>query len=197
MHQKIILIIISLTILSVQGMAQQEILEDGDDVIMGNKLFTKRNSWITIGGGTGYYFERPQQELSFGMDVNVRILGHYLTFGYLNSGTNFITKYSPKILHDFHLAYGWRKENIRWNRYAIIGPSLCMGFGYGFKEADGDVKLEGFIDPGIYGEYQLVYKPFYDMGIGLALYGSACMAYQTVGVKSTLYLSTAFIGLME
>ncbi len=177
--------------------AQGEVLEDGDDVIVGNKLFTKKNSWLTVAAGTGYYFERPQQELSFGVDINSAILNHNFTVGYFYSGTNFITEYSPKLLHDVHLAYGWRNESRYWNRYFFIGPSVGMGFGYGYTEEDGDVKLEGFITAGVYAEYQLVFKPIYDQGIGLAAYVAANSKYQTIGVKACLYLSTAFVGKIE
>jgi len=56
---------------------------------------------------------------------------------------------------------------------------------------------EGFIQPGLYAEYQYTFKVNYDLGIGLAAYLALSQAYQTAGIKAIIYISTAYIGKTE
>jgi hypothetical protein len=167
------------------------------EILIGDKLFSKTSSWLTAGAGSGFYAEKQTIDPSFSFDIHLHYKKRYFSAGYFYSGTHFITQYSARKLHNYHLGYGWRKESTRVNKYLMIGPALCMGYGYYQKDNYGEPLLKGFIQPGIYGEYQITWKPIYDMGIGLAAYTSLNVDYQTAGLKAMIYLSTAYIGKMK
>ncbi len=207
--------ILSLSILSLSGISTAAaqsteksdsilILEDEDEVIIGNKLFNKKNYFLTVGSGYGLYMERPEFHSNFGADIHVGIRNHFFTVGYFYTGRKYITESWALQLNDIHIGYGWRKERIRHNHYAFVGPSLAMGFQYAYTDTiivNDEPKIriwnEGFIQPGMYAEYQYTFKINYDMGIGLAAYTALSVAYQTVGLKAIIYLSTAYVGKTE
>lgn len=204
-----ILHILSLSILSLSGISTAAaqsteksdsilILEDEDEVIIGNKLFNKKNHFLTVGSGYGLYMERPEFHSNFGADIHVGIRNHYFTVGYFYTGRKYITESWGLQLNDIHIGYGWRKEGIRHNHYAFVGPSLAMGFQYAYTDTlTGELYDTGFIKPGMYAEYQYTFKINYDMGIGLAAYTALSFAYQTAGIKAIIYLSTAYVGKTE
>jgi hypothetical protein len=171
-----------------------EILEDEDEIIINNKLFTKKNHWLSIGTGYGFYAEKQNMQSSFGADIHFLIKEHYFTLGYLYTGQNFISSSYALQLNDIHVGYGWRKENRLHNHYFFTGPSLALGYAYSHTDSLGRPWDVGFINPGLYAEYQYSFKINYDMGLGLAAYTSLSFGYQTVGLKAILYLSTAYIG---
>lgn len=171
--------------------------EEESEIIIGNKLFTKNSSWLSLGTGYGYYIEKPELQQPLDLNINIKIKQHYLTAGYFYSGTKFITQYSGKRVHDIHLAYGWRKQSLKWNKYLFIGPGIDMGYAYDFTNDSGVNMLNGFVTPGIFAEYQIAYKASYDMGIGLAVYTLANLQYQTIGLAAIIYLSTAYIDKIE
>lgn len=180
------------------------ILEDEDEVIIGIKLFNKKNHFITIGSGYGLYMERPEFHSNFGADIHVGIRNHFFTVGYFYTGRKYITESWALQLNDIHIGYGWRKEGIRHNHYAFIGPSLAMGYQYAYTDTnivneEPQIRIwnKGFKQPGLYAEYQYTFKINYDMGIGLAAYTALSFAYQTVGLKAIIYLSTAYVGKTE
>jgi hypothetical protein len=170
---------------------------DTSEIIIGEKLFSTHSSWLSAGAGAGFYAEKQTIDPSFSFDINVYFRKHYITAGYFYSGTRFITQYSARKVHNYHIGYGWRRESIRWHSYLTAGPALCMGYGYYKNDEYGEPLLKGFIEPGVYAEYQIVWKPIYDMGLGLAAYTSLNFGYQTAGIKAILYLSTAYIGSMK
>ncbi len=187
-----------ITILPLCSTAQDN--EDFPEFIHRNKLYKTGSSWITIGGGSGYFPLFKIQQKNFCVDVNGRWKKHYFTLGFHYDGNEFITVRSGQRYFEFHGGYGWRSENLNRNLYAYIGPGYA--FGYVFNReiqlitADTTLisaRYLSFNTPNIYGEIQYTQKIFYDIGIGLALYGSANKHYQTVGIRLFVYFSTAFI----
>lgn len=180
------------------------IIEDEDEIIINNKLFNKKNHWITVGSGYGLYLERQAIHTNFGADLHARIYDKYLTAGYFYTGRKFLTKSWGIQLHDIHLGYGWRKESLHHNHYVFAGPSLAMGYQFSYQDTvlyNGVPTVrewdEGFIQPGLYAEYQYTFKFNYDLGIGLAAYVALSRAYQTAGLKAIIYISTAYVGKAE
>lgn len=171
-----------------------EIMEDEDEIIINNKLFTKKNHWLSLGTGYGIYAERQELQSSFSADIHILIKEHYFTAGYFHTGQNFITSSYALQLNDIHLAYGWRKENRLHHKHLFVGPSFAFGYQYSHTDTLGRVWDKGFMQPGIYAEYQYAFKFNYDMGLGLAAYTSLSFGYQTAGLKAIVYLSTAYIG---
>ncbi len=171
--------------------AQEE--ENEDYLVIDNKLFSKHSHWLSLGSGYGLYAERMDFQPNFAVDLNLKVKRHYFTLGYLYSGQNYIHESHALQVNDLHIGYGWRKETVKTNRYFFVGPSLAMGYQYAYTDSLGRPWDEGFIDPGIYAEYQFTYKFNYDMGLGLAGFTSLSPSYQVVGIKLLLYLSTAYI----
>ncbi len=167
--------------------------ENEEYIVINNKLFSKKSHWLTVGSGYGVYFERQAIQPNFAVDLNLKIKNHFFTLGYFHSGQNFIHKAHALQVNDVHIGYGWRKEKIKSNQYFFLGPSLAMGYQYAYTDSLGRVWDEGFINPGFYTEYQYSYKFSYDMGLGLAAFAALSPAYQVVGLKLIVYLSTAYI----
>ena len=159
------------------------------DFIYKDKLYKTGSWWMTAGHGYGYFRKLDRSQQNFNVDLTGRFRKNYFTLGYHYSGDESILYSSGERLNDIYFGYGIRKEDLKKNFYFYAGPSYA--FGYVSVPESGYAK--GFRTIGLYGELQYTQKIFYDIGLGVSVFGSTNMEYQVVGAQLHIYFSTAFI----
>ena len=166
------------------------------EVKYGDNIYRKGSNWFNIGLGKGYHIETENDNQNVSLAGYFRYRAVFFNAGWHFSTPKIITFNPMKIvrsieyLNDFHAGAGLRFED-RWYHFGFfIGPSFattCVPTELDIKKSTINHQL------GAHVELQLIYKYFYDMGIGASLYGSFNKRYQVVGVQLTFYFSNAFI----
>lgn len=204
--KKLILILIPLSFLCSMGFAQVEeeetfqvfgkdtvlLLKDGR-FIFNEKIYKKNSSYLTLAYGAGKNFTHDgiEQDMMFSYHHFLGDIG--IGMGYHASSDIQVWMKSWHKLNDFWFGAGWHYERLRYNLGVFVGPS----FAYGQYLAFDDVKQKEysyyFRGIGAVAEVQMTYRLFYDMGVGLSLYGSLNNNYSVAGAQLHLFFSTAFV----
>ncbi|NSW44447.1 MAG: hypothetical protein HPY79_01270 [Bacteroidales bacterium] len=168
--------------------------------IIGNKIYKKGSNWFKIGQGMGYHFWLSQIEYNTTFAYSFKVKKVYFQIGYHVSSDVFLTKPTLQRLNDFYFTVGQRKETRYFNLAAFGGISYSYGGTLDHTEWK-DGKLEkwyrGFSQPGIFGTIDLTFKPFYDIGTGISIYGSINKYYNIIGLQLHFYLSGAYKSTIE
>ena len=90
------------------------------EIVYDGKRYRVYNSWLSFGAGANYNTRWPKDEKNSAVDFSFHIKQHYLRAGGFLSGR----EYTAANNYSFHLCYGLRKEDNRYNLSAFIGPSL-------------------------------------------------------------------------
>ena len=166
------------------------------EVKHGNNVYQKGSNWLNIGFGKSYHLETESY------NQNIALAGYFRYKAvFFNAGWHFstpeIVNWKPfkivrsvEYLNDFHAGAGLRFED-RWYHFGFfIGPSWATTL----VPNEENPKISTLNHQlGAHVELQLIYKYFYDMGVGVSLYGSFNKRYQVAGVQLTFYFSNAFI----
>ncbi|MDR2011176.1 MAG: hypothetical protein LBQ22_11925 [Bacteroidales bacterium] len=157
----------------------------------GNNVYRKGSNWFSVGYGLyGYNINKKAFNRNFSLAYHHRYKGVYFNGGWHFSSPNFFTDRPMDQVNDIHAGAGLRFED-RWYHFSFfIGPSFATTW----TPNELNPK-ESFIHHqlGAHVEIQTIFKYFYDLGIGAALYGSFNKRYQVVGVQLQLYFSNAFV----
>ena len=168
--------------------------------ILGNKIYKKGANWFKIGQGIGYHFWLSQVEYNTTFAYSFKVKNVYFQVGYHVSSDVFLTKPTLQRLNDIYFTLGHRKESRYFNLAAFGGISYAYGGTLDHTEWK-DGKLEkwyrGFTQPGLFGTIDITFKPLYDIGIGLSLYGSINKYYNITGLQLHFYLSGAYKSTIE
>lgn len=174
--------------------------EKNEEFIIGNKIYKTGSNWFKIAQGVGYHVWLNQFEYNTTFAYSIRIKNIYTQIGYHVSSDVFLTKPTLQRLNDIYLTLGLRKEKRYYNLAAFGG--LCYAYGGTLDHTEWkDGKLtkwyRGFSQPGLFGTIDFSFKPIYDVGIGLSLYGSINKYYNVAGIQLHFYLSGAYKGIIE
>lgn len=174
--------------------------ESFEEFIIGNKIYKNGSNWFKTAQGIGYHFWLKQFEYNTTFAYNIRIKKIYMQFGYHVSSDVFLTKPTLQRLNDIYLTLGLRKEKRYFNIASFGGISYAYGGTLDHTEwKDGKMTkwYKGFSQPGLFGTVDISFKPLYDVGIGVSLYGSINKYYNVAGIQLHLYLSGAYKGIIE
>ncbi len=174
--------------------------ENNEEFIIGNKIYKSGSNWFKIAQGVGFHIYLNEFEYNTTFAYTIRIKKIYTQFGYHVSSDVFLTKATLQRLNDLYLTIGLRKEKRFLNIAAFGGFSYAYGGTLDHTEwKDGKLTkwYRGFTQPGLFGTIDFSFKPLYDVGFGLSLYGSINKYYNVLGVQLHFYLSGAYKGIIE
>lgn len=168
-----------------------------DEVKYGDNVYQQGSNWFTAAGGMSYCTNSNLWFRNFSLAYHHRFRAMYFRGGWHYAGEKFFFKHKDKEVramqqvNDFHIGAGLRLEDRWYNFGFFIGPAWTIAWKQDPAYPSGTVsKIYNTI--GAHVEIQATFKIFYDMGLGLSLYGSFNKHYQTIGLQAHLYFSTAF-----
>lgn len=192
--------LVLLTILLLNNAFYSHAQENNEEFIIGNKIYKSGSNWFKIAQGVGFHFWLNQFEYNTSFAYNIRIKKIYTQLGYHVSSDVFLTKATLQRLNDVYLTVGLRKEK----RYLNIAAFGGLSYAYGgtldhteWKDGKSTKWFRGFSQPGLFGTIDISFKPLYDVGLGLSLYGSINKYYNVAGIQLHFYLSGAYKGIIE
>jgi hypothetical protein len=139
-----------------------------DEVVYGKLRFKINTGYISATIGPSSFLSKP------------------IDFPLLNYGIDYRR---PRDKED--AGYGKRKPK----RYSNLSYSLGISYSFGWLPVDGkkDTLLYNR-NPGVFAEFEYVYKPYYDIGIGPKVFINYDLSYPTYGVGISLYFSNSYKG---
>lgn len=168
-----------------------------EEFIIKDKIYKPGCSWLKFGLGTGYNWKRYDSEQNLILAFSFRAKNVYIQTGYHATSDEFITKGSYQKLNDIYVALGKRKETLKYNISAFIGPSYAYGGNFDhYSIINGTTTkwYKGFSEIGLFVTAEYTCKIFYDLGIGVSLYSSINKSYFVSGAQLHIYLSGALKG---
>ncbi len=160
------------------------------EIVFDGKRYRVYNSWLSVGAGANYNSKWPKDEKNTAVDFSFHAKGHYFRAGGFLSGTD----YTAANNYSFHLGYGLRKEENRYNLSAFIGPSLSY-FRRPLSDSTDFNLGTVYNEVGGYAVIEAVYKFKYDVGIGGQIFCDYNRVQMVYGVRLILYFSGAYRGI--
>lgn len=153
------------------------------------KRYRVHNTYFTFGAGMIGLSNNEHLNFNMGLDLNFHIRKVNLQFG----GTLAGQRFNDNKIFNLHLGGGKRVENRFWSTAAYGGISYTSGF---FKQTIQDTLLnvDYFSQYGVYACLQAYYKPLYDIGIGVSIFGDYNQRQYMIGARVELYFSGAYRG---
>jgi hypothetical protein len=165
-----------------------------EEFIIGDKIYKPGCGWIKVGLGSSYNIKLKTNEKNINLSYSFRVKDSYFQLGYHASSDVFFTLRSYQKLTDLYGAMGLRKESKKYNISAFAGPSYAYGGYYFDADSLGKKRYKGFTDLGIVVNAEYTRKIYYDLGLGLSLFGSFNKSYSVIGIQVHIYFSGAFRG---
>ena len=158
-----------------------------EELILGNSKYKTKHHFLLLGVGfSGNGLKKLDG--NFGLDYQVNIKNVYYQMGLMRSKELkglFPTDYQ-RIFYDFHLSIGKKLESVKMTYMAVAGPSLIAGRNHSIDPA--------YTSVGIQCQLQAIYKPFFDVGTGVCLYGNLNSKYSSLGLRLSIFFSNAYKG---
>lgn len=158
-----------------------------EELILGNSKYKTKHRFLLMGVGiSGNGLKRTDG--NFGIDYHLPIKGNYYQLGLMRSKELkglFPANYQ-RIFYDLHFSMGKKIESVKMTYMALAGPSLITGRNYSNASA--------YTTIGIHCQLQAIYKPYFDVGTGLCLYGNLNSKYSSVGIRISFFFSNAYKG---
>jgi len=156
-----------------------------EEIIFDGKRYRIHNNYFTLGGGFTFSGIRDEVQKNIAGDFQFHIRREHFQLGMMINGNSFGDVKDLQL----HAGYGYRIEKNKTNLAAFIGPMYFTG-------VEGDVNTgplfyDGF---GAYACVQGIYKFWYDVGLGLELFGNVSYKQSMVGLKLIAYFSNAYKG---
>ncbi len=179
--------------------------EKYEEIIIENKIYKPGSNWLSIGAGLSYNFDRVKIERDINVSYHQRIKNHHFNIGYHTSREESFLYISSQRLNDLYLGYGWRWEKQKTQQSLFLGTSYSWGGSFHHNETTtiDSVTIElvpfyrYFVEPGLYVNYCLTYKFYYDLGLSANFFVSANQYYQVAGIRFSVYFSGAYKGKIE
>jgi hypothetical protein len=164
-----------------------------DEVVYGKLRFKINTGYVSATIGPSSFLSKPLNFtlLNYGIDYRrprdkEDDKYDFYNFGLYSWGTNrYFRTYS------LHAGYGKRKPR----RYSNLCYSFGISYSFGWLPVNGkkDTLLYNR-NPGIFAEFEYVYKPYYDVGVGPKVFINYDLSYPTYGVGISLYFSNSYKG---
>lgn len=168
--------------------------EKYEEFILGEKIYKPGCGWFKVASGSSYNLKRDAYESNTNLCYSFRIKDSYFQLGYHVSSDVFFTMRSYQKLNDLYISYGWRKETNKSNISVFAGPSFAYGGYYFDTDSINNKRYKGFSQVGIIANAEYTKKIYYDLGIGISLFGSYNKNYKVVGIMLHVYFSGAYKG---
>ena len=203
-----LMLVLSLSFLIFHSAAAQEIQTDKNRaakvvpdafvgknrILINNRIYRLNAPYVTLAYG------REFSTRTEGIDQNMTLAYHHFFdwFG-LRLAYHATSDLPPwwrsyNKLNDFTLGLGTRYDkHPKWNLAVFAGPSLAYGWYIAWSDVFQDERSFRFMVPGVHGEIQATYRPVYDLGVGLSVYGSYNKFYAVAGAQVHLYFSLAYV----
>ncbi|NOZ45500.1 MAG: hypothetical protein GXO79_01835 [Chlorobi bacterium] len=161
--------------------------QEGDEVfIMDNAIYKPKSNWLTLGVGYAYNIDKNESELGGSIVYHAQLKKIVLSGGYhLFTNESFISR-SYQSMTNFTIGVGYRKETLKSNIAAFIGPL----YAYGRKTVNQDQYYK-FRSPGFFVNVAYTHKLFYDIGFGPTIFYHFSKYYQVIGIELHVYFSGA------
>lgn len=160
------------------------------EVVYDGKRYRVYNSWLSIAFGANYNTRWPKDEKTSAVDFSFHVKQHYFRIGGFLSGRD----YTAANNYSFHLGYGLRKEENKYNLSAFIGPSLSY-FRRPLSDSSNYNLATVYNAVGGYAVIEAVYKFKYDVGLGGQIFCDYNQTQMVYGVRLLIYFSGAYRGL--
>jgi len=156
-----------------------------EEIIYDGKRYRIYNNYLTLGAGFANSTIRTESQRCLGLDFQFHIHRQHFQTGIQMSGGGFGNNNNIQA----HLGYGIRRERNTTNLAVFFGPSFSTGVeGVAGQPA---VFYNVF---GVYGSVQAVQKFWFDIGLGLELFGDVSVKQQLFGFKIIAFFSGAYKG---
>ena len=160
------------------------------EIAFDGKRYRVYNNWLSVAAGVNYNTKWPKDEKNIAVDFSFHSKQHYFRAGGFLSGTDFTAANN----YSFHLGYGLRKEGIRYNLSAFIGPSISY-LRRPLSDSTNYNLGTVYNQVGGYAVIEAVYKFKYDVGIGGQLFCDYNQIQMIYGARILLYFSSAYRGI--
>jgi hypothetical protein len=186
--KKVVLLLLFISAAFAKANAQQpdSVYNRKQTIVVGDNEFKVWNNWLSIGIGRSVVLSPSHAKTFIAADYTFHINDEYFRTGVLLAGKK-LGSYSH---YHLHLAYGKRRERIKYNLAAFAGPSFIIG--YNLKGNETTNSLRQYV--GFLVVAQLVYKLNYDFGVGVSPFFDINKAFTTIGIRADIYLSGAYKG---
>lgn len=174
--------------------------QNDEEFIIGNRIYKANSNWFKISQGMSYHFMLGEKEYNTTLAYSFRIKNKWFRAGYHVSSDKFFIKPSMQRLNDLFFLYGIRKEANKFNISTFAGLTFAYGGTFHHAEWSNGTLTKwyvGFNQIGLFGTVDFTFKPTYDLGIGLSLFGSVNKKYNVVGIQLHIFLSGAYKGKIE
>lgn len=156
-----------------------------EELIIGNNIYKTKYHYLVIGlGFSGNGIKKYDSNI--GIDYHLNIKNRYYQIGVMRTKelkglfpANYI-----RVFNDFHFSMGKKIENVKMAYFGYAGPSIIYGKNHYSEEA--------YVTIGVQGQLQCIYKHFFDVGMGLTLYGNINFRYSSAGIRLNIFFSNAF-----
>lgn len=186
MHRRICFFLVTFFI-CFSGHAQKDSLYNGKkEIIVDGKRFRVYNSYLNIGAGKGINSIIPFTQTNLNVDFHFHIHQYFFQLGTFLSGDRFLSFNA----YNAHLCYGYRKEKLNHNIFFSAGPSYSWGYPF----SNGIYHSNVYYVYGGYAEAQYVFKPAFDLGIGLSAFGDINIQQAIYGLRGVVFFSGAYRG---
>jgi hypothetical protein len=203
MRAKALLLSLSLFFIMAQLLAQapaakpmthNDSLAAVDTVIIHHNVYNRHANWFAFGAGNSLN-KYKQVDGSLALDYQFKWRKVYIQSGIMR-GKAFSGSYFPgdydRVFNELHLAIGQKNETRKAFTALFIGAGLIQGeFAY---PDDPKGQGENFTTVGLTASAQLIFKPVYDVGLGLNAFANANTRYALYGVRLVVFLSNAYKG---
>ncbi|HEV7230025.1 MAG TPA: hypothetical protein VGO45_01780 [Bacteroidia bacterium] len=156
------------------------------EIVIKGKRFRVYNNWMNVGLGEGLNTRLPFTQTILDVDLHFHIRDSYFQLGTFLSGDRFLSFNN----YNAHFCYGKRWETETRNIFVSAGPSYSWGFPY----SNGVYNSYIYTAFGGYAEAQYIFKPAYDLGLGLSVFGDFNYLQAVYGIRVELFFSGAYRG---
>ncbi len=207
---KIVLVLLSFFVLfSIRMKSQGRLNMPGfEDTVIQNKIYHPYANYLLVSYGVGFNFKQHNSEQAGSVFYTFRFKKHFFRVGYSVVSRNFILSRTLQKINDIAVLYGKRIETPTANFSFFAGITYSYGtYFYFYAPDERNTKVYMlFRKPGLYAELELTRKLFYDIGVGVSLFGTFNNAYKeyyrtatspfygAVGIKFNVYFSGAYKG---
>ncbi len=174
--------------------------QETEEFVLGNKIYKPYSNWLKIGQGYSYHFILSEKEFNTTIAYSFKIKKNWFQTGYHVSSDKFFIKPTMQRLNDIFFLYGFRKETHKFNFATFAGLTFAYGGTFHHAEWSNGTLTKwyvGFNQIGVLGTVDITYKPVFDIGIGMSVFGSINKKYNVVGLQLHIFLSGAYKSKIE
>lgn len=170
--------------------AKKDTFNRKKEIVYDGNRYRVYNSWLSVGAGANYNTKWLKDEKNTAVDFSFHIRQHYFRVGGFMSGRD----YTAANNYSFHAGYGLRKEGLKYNLSAFLGPSMSY-LRRPLSDSTNYNLSTVYNAVGGYAVIEAVYKFKYDVGLGGQIFCDINQIQIVYGVRLIAYFSGAYRGI--